>query len=104
MGFVKFDSGKAPLFELSAYDRGVLENESKLLAIGASRYGRANWRLAKIEEGIEKYSSALGRHYLAILDGEVVDPDTGLPHTTAIRCNAGFLEWFLGERERLQGK
>ena len=46
-----------------------------------------NWR--KVE--IERYKDALYRHWLAYLDGEWLDQESGLPHLWHLACNAAFL-------------
>lgn len=54
---------------------------------GACKYGRANWR----ESGVlaSTYYSALNRHINAWLEGENLDPDSGVPHLGhALACLA----------------
>ena len=46
-----------------------------------------NWR--KVEP--QRYRDALYRHWLAYLDGEKVDEESGLPHLWHLACNAAFL-------------
>lgn len=51
-----------------------------------------NWK--KVE--VERYRDALYRHWLAYLEGEECDRESGLPHMWHIACNAAFLidlEW-----------
>lgn len=38
-----------------------------------------------------RYKNALYRHWLAFLDGEERDPESGLPHLWHIACNVAFL-------------
>ena len=82
------------MYEYSTYDRIVLENEARCLKLGADKYGRHNWHQAELEVGIERYCAALFRHLLAIMGGEMFDKESGLPHTSHIRCCAGFLEHY----------
>lgn len=96
IAFVKWDANKPPLFELSVYDASVFDNEARCLKIGADRYGRSNWRNAEPEEGFERYCAAALRHLLALSRGQLLDPDSGLPHTAHIRCCMGFLEHYQG--------
>lgn len=64
------------------------------LGIGAIKYGEYNWRVSKVR--LRVYLEALERHADALLDGEDLDPDTGLPHiafilaTSAIIADATF--------------
>ena len=46
-----------------------------------------NWR--KVEP--QRYRDALYRHWLAYLEGEVDDPESGLPHIWHCACNIAFL-------------
>lgn len=46
-----------------------------------------NWR--KVDP--ERYRNALYRHWLAYLDGEECDKESGLPHLWHLACNAAFL-------------
>lgn len=52
-----------------------------------------NWR--KVEP--QRYQDALYRHWLAYLEGEVNDPESGLPHIWHCACNIAFLIEMEGE-------
>ncbi len=69
------------------------EELAMLLTLGGFKYEFNNWKLAKKNEVI-KYRDALERHMLARDKGEVIDKDTGLPHTIAIAFNAMALHYF----------
>lgn len=60
--------------------------EAKVMALGASKYGAYNWRDSKVRRTV--YLSAILRHVLRSLDGEDVDPETGVPHEASIAANA----------------
>lgn len=45
-----------------------------------------NWR--QVEP--QRYRDAIYRHWLAYLDGEEKDPESGLPHLWHIACNVAF--------------
>jgi hypothetical protein len=62
---------------------------SKAMQYGADKYGAYNWRDKKIQYLI--YLDATLRHTLALLDGEDLDPDSGLPHIYHIGANAAIL-------------
>jgi hypothetical protein len=54
---------------------------------GMLKYGRANWREAGARATI--YVDALRRHVAAWMEGEELDPDSGLPHLAhALACLA----------------
>lgn len=89
---VKADKGKI---------RPTLVPVSLIKAVAAVRgYGVGkyhdpeNWR--KVE--IERYKDALYRHWLAYLDGEWLDQESGLPHLWHLACNAAFLIELEGEK------
>lgn len=46
-----------------------------------------NWRNVEAQ----RYRDALYRHWLAYLDGEACDAESGLPHLWHLACNAAFL-------------
>lgn len=46
-----------------------------------------NWR--KVEK--QRYKDAIYRHWLAYLNGEERDEESGLPHLWHLACNAAFL-------------
>jgi hypothetical protein len=54
---------------------------------GMLKYGRANWRHAGVRASI--YVDAVHRHMNKWFEGEVLDPDSGIPHLShAIACIA----------------
>ncbi len=58
---------------------GVAEIQvAAVLAHGAAKYGGWNWRVTKIKA--TSYIAAARRHLAAWLDGEDLDPESGLPH------------------------
>lgn len=55
---------------------------------GARKYGDPdNWKTVEIQ----RYVDAAYRHWLAYLDGEAYDPESGLPHLWHLACNIAFL-------------
>lgn len=56
---------------------------------GALKYGRNNWRAAGIYYTV--YIDAARRHLTAILEGEEVDPDSGLPHLSHALATMGII-------------
>lgn len=63
-----------------------------VLAFGAKKYGKNTWQ--QVENGRERYYSALRRHLSAWRDGEFTDKESGLPHLYHVAVNAFFLEYY----------
>lgn len=85
MTAVKFDTGK-PRMDL--LDSQAIEGLAAVLTFGAQKYAAHNWR-----EGISnsRLVAALLRHTFAILRGEYVDQESGLPHIDHVGCCWMFL-------------
>lgn len=81
--------------------RPALEAIAEVLAFGARKYSRWNWR-----DGIA-YSRVLGallRHVHAYNDGEDLDPETGLSHMAHAGCCITFLLTYIKERPELDDR
>lgn len=81
----KADAGKV---------RPTLVPPSLIWAVAAIReYGCRKYHDPENWRGVEpdRYRAALYRHWLAYLEGEKRDPESGLPHLWHIACNAAFL-------------
>lgn len=94
----KDDSGKLPMELLP---RPALEAIAEVLAFGARKYSRWNWR-----DGIS-YSRVLGallRHVHAYNDGEDLDPETGLSHMAHAGCCITFLLTYIKEHPELDDR
>jgi hypothetical protein len=63
--------------------------ESRVLALGAAKYGPYNWREKKVRLSV--YLEAAQRHLLAKMDGEDTDPESGMPHEAHARACMGIL-------------
>lgn len=95
---LKADSDKPPVELLDPY---ALEQIALVLAMGAKKYSRENWR------GGIRFTRLLGaamRHTLAILKGEDNDPESGLPHAAHLGCCAIFLIWTMKHRPDLDDR
>lgn len=62
---------------------------NKVLTHGAEKYGDDNWRF--VEDADRHYYSAARRHLEARRKGEVMDPETGMPHLAHAICSLIFL-------------
>lgn len=84
---LKFDQGKAPL---SLLPREALEQIAQVMAFGAAKYGRDNWRKG---HEFTRLSDALLRHVYAWLGGETNDPESRMNHLAHAGCCVLFLLW-----------
>lgn len=94
----KFD-GEKPRTDL--LDPLALEGLAKVLTFGSIKYTAHNWR------GGIAYSRLIGaalRHLFAILRGEDVDPESGLPHVDHLGCCWMFLSWTMKQRSDLDDR
>lgn len=84
---LKYDSDKAPLHLIPAE---ALIGMAKGFGYGAKKYAAHNFK-----KGIEysRLTDSLRRHTLSFLMGEDIDPESGLPHTWHILCNAAMIEY-----------
>ena len=91
----KHDQGK-PMLNL--IDPQAIEGLAAVLTFGAKKYAADNWR-----GGINnsRLIASLLRHLFAIMRGEMVDPESGLPHIDHVGCNWMFLSNNLKNRPDL---
>lgn len=82
---LKYDAGKP---RLDLIDPLAIEGLANVLGFGAQKYSAHNWR-----NGIQysRLIAALLRHTFAILRGETIDPESGLPHIDHVGCCWMFL-------------
>lgn len=89
--------------DLSYLPRIACEEECRVWEFGhkVKGYGRNNWKKLWGDRTVEVASASLLRHALAIADGELVDPESGLPHAAHVRANAAMiLEWQRKEEDK----
>ena len=81
----KFDAGKPPI---SLIPRRALEAEAMVMEHGRKKYDAHNWR-----EGISfsRLYDGILRHVIADMEGEDLDPESGLSHAAHARCGLAFL-------------
>lgn len=82
----KHDDGK-PRYDL--LPPIAIDEMAKVMTFGAEKYAPDNWRC--VDNAVERYRAALLRHSFAMLSGEELDPETGLPHAAHAMCCAAFL-------------
>lgn len=94
----KFDQEK-PRTDL--LDPEWMTSVAQVLTFGASKYAPHNWR------GGIAYSRLIGaalRHLFAVMRGEDIDPESGLPHTAHLSCCIMFLHWMMIHRTDLDDR
>ena len=82
----KYDHEK-PMYNL--LPANAIDSMAKVMTFGAMKYQPNSWRL--IDEPLERYRAALLRHAFAMQRGEVIDPESGLPHSAHVMVNAAFI-------------
>ena len=88
--FEKHDTDK-PM--VSLVEPKYILGTAAVLTMGAKKYDVDNWKNAKPED-VRRIKDSLLRHTLAYLDGEALDPESGLSHLYHISCNTMFLDYF----------
>lgn len=70
----------------------ALEPMVQVLMFGAQKYSPFNW-----QKGLQKdeiLESAM-RHLTKMIDGEINDPESGLPHIGHLMCNCMFYQYMV---------
>lgn len=91
---LRYNKGKR---EWSLVDYKSLEPLVDVLKFGADKYARDNW---KLDMPIQSIVDSMIRHVTAFSDGEVNDPESGLPHIGHIMCNAMFIQYHMNKGQR----
>lgn len=92
--FMKFDSDK-PM--MSLVEPQFIVDLAKIVTFGAKKYEKDNWKLC---ENSDRYKDALLRHIFAYLQGEKIDPESGLPHLSHAACNLMFLHYLDNQHQQ----
>ena len=82
---MRFNEGKP---QYSLIDLTSLEPMARVLEFGAQKYARDNWKKGM---PFNKILDSMLRHIAAMQAGEMIDPESGLPHIGHIQCNALFM-------------
>ena len=77
--------------DLSLLPVEACAQEALVWGFGANKYGRANWKKLWGDDTINVAMASLMRHAFAVLNGELEDSESGLPHAAHIRCNAAMI-------------
>ena len=91
----KLDQGK-PMLQL--VDPHFIEGVGKVLTMGATKYGRDNWKSSvgtdDHKEFVERVKGAALRHLMEYMKGVHEDDESGLSHLSHVACNLMFLEHY----------
>lgn len=77
----KYDGEKPRMYLLPPK---AITEVAKVLTFGASKYDEDNWK--KLDNLQKRYTGAALRHIFAHMDGEELDPETGLDHLAHAMC------------------
>jgi hypothetical protein len=90
---LRFNEGK---LQWSLVDFKSFEDMVRVLMFGAQKYDSHNWK-----KGLKttEICESLLRHLYAYMDGEEIDPESGLPHIGHIQCNAMFLAHMMNHKK-----
>ena len=78
---IKYDSAKPRMNLLPP--KAIIE-VSKVLTFGAEKYDAENWR--KLDDLQNRYTAGALRHIFAHMDGEELDPESGMSHLAHALC------------------
>jgi hypothetical protein len=90
---LRYNTGKSQLSYMLEADV-AMKGMCSVFEFGAKKYARSNWKKGL---SVNEIMDSLLRHMTALANGEVIDPESRLPHVDHITCNAVFLATF-GER------
>ena len=95
---LRYNEGK-PQWGLVDFDS--LISMVRVLEYGKEKYDAHNWK-----KGLSYVSTieSMLRHIFSFLKGEDIDPESGLPHTGHIMCNAMFLDYYYNNKKNMDDR
>ena len=97
-GADRYNQGKT---QWSLVDFQSIESLPKVLAYGAKKYARDNWKKG---QSINSQIDCMMRHLVAFKDGQTLDSESGESHIGHIMCNAMFIEYTLKNHPELDDR
>jgi uncharacterized protein YuzB (UPF0349 family) len=89
---LRYNQGKV---QWSLVDYKSIEPMVRVLEYGCLKYSKDNWKKGMPASQIIE---SMLRHTFKLLEGELVDPESGIEHVGHIQCNAMFLAYVLREK------
>jgi hypothetical protein len=89
---LRYNQGKV---QWSLVDYKSIEPMVRVLEYGCKKYAKDNWKKGMPASQIIE---SMLRHTFKLLEGELVDPESGIEHVGHIQCNAMFLAYVLREK------
>ena len=87
----RYNEGKC---RWSLVDFKSLEPMVQVLEYGTKKYSKDNWKKGL---PVTEICESMMRHLYAFLNGETLDPESGLSHIGHIQCNAMFLSHMMSK-------
>ena len=89
---LRYNQGKV---QWSLVDYKSIEPMVRVLEYGCKKYAKDNWKKGMPASQIIE---SMLRHTFKLLEGELVDLESGIEHVGHIQCNAMFLAYVLREK------
>jgi uncharacterized protein YuzB (UPF0349 family) len=89
---LRYNQGKV---QWSLVDYKSIEPMVRVLEYGCLKYSKNNWKKGM---PVSQIIESMLRHTYKLLEGELVDPESGIEHVGHIQCNAMFLAYVLKEK------
>lgn len=89
---LRYNQGKV---QWALVDYKSIEPMVRVLEYGCQKYSKNNWKKGMPASQIIE---SMLRHTYKLLEGELVDPESGIEHVGHIQCNAMFLAYVLREK------
>jgi len=89
---LRYNQGKV---QWSLVDYKSIEPMVRVLEYGCFKYSKNNWKKGM---PVSQIIESMLRHTYKLLEGELVDPESGIEHVGHIQCNAMFLAYVLNEK------
>ena len=88
----RFQEGEDHAIRRTLCDRSALLSAMAVFQYGQEKYALYNWTKG-MQWSIP--TACAMRHIQAIVEGEKMDPESGLPHIGHVWCNLIMLDWFV---------